>query len=318
MYHLLLEDQTSTWAIARTLTKEGVPTSRGAAQWQPMAVFRILTNPAYKGSYRYRHSEQEEISIPVPAIVDEATWQAAQAQLEENRLNSRRNNQRHQYLLRGLVRCPRCGGNYTGYVQHGSRGYRCGRANWTVSSTGHRCPPGSFPAQPVEEAVWEAVKEALRNPEVLAEEYRRRLELSGATSDLDFEGKRLNLALKQLKTQEDRITDAYVAEAMDLARYKKEMERLSTEHQGLEQRFQQIQHQAREEANNREALTQLDAFCSQVAQGLDNMTFEERQQFLRLVVEGVTVAEDRITVEAVMPSTSDGKLRNVRGEPVEP
>ncbi len=170
----------------------------------------------------------------------------------------------------------------------------------------------------MEEAVWEAVKEARQNPEVLAEEYRRRLELSGATSDLDFEGKRLNLALKQLKTQEDRVTDAYVAEAMDLARYKREMERLSTQRQGLEQQILQIQHQAREEANNREALTQLDAFCSRVAQGLDSMTFGERQQFLRLVVEGVTVAEGRIKVEAVIPSTSDGKLRNVRGELVEP
>ena len=111
---------------------------------------------------------------------------------------------------------------------------------------------------------------------MLAEEYRRRLESSGATSDLDFEEKRLNLGLKQLKTQEDRVTDVYVAEAMDLARYKREMERLSTQRQGLEQRFQQVQHQAREEANNREALTQLDTFCSRVAQGLDNMTFEER------------------------------------------
>lgn len=49
MYRLLLEDRLSTWAIARTLTQEGVATSRGAAQWQPMAVFRILTNPVYKG-----------------------------------------------------------------------------------------------------------------------------------------------------------------------------------------------------------------------------------------------------------------------------
>ncbi len=105
---------------------------------------------------------------------------------------------------------------------------------------------------------------------------------------------------------------------MDLARYKREMERLSTQRQCLEQRYQQVQHQAREEADNREALTQLDSFCSRVAQGLDNMTFEERQQFLRLVVEGFTVSEGRITVEAVIPSTSDGKLRNVRGELVEP
>ena len=58
IYRLLLDDQASSWAIARTLTNEGVCTSRGAAQWQPMAVFRILSNPAYKGAYRYRHSEQ--------------------------------------------------------------------------------------------------------------------------------------------------------------------------------------------------------------------------------------------------------------------
>ncbi len=151
MYRLLVEDRLSTWAIARKLTQEDIPTSKGATQWQPMAVSRILTNPAYKGSYRYRPSEHEEISIPVPPVVDEATWQMAQAQLVENALQSRRNNKRHHYLLRGLICCPRCGGSYTGYYQHGSRGYRCNRAHWTVSSTGRRCPPGAIPAQPVEQ-----------------------------------------------------------------------------------------------------------------------------------------------------------------------
>ena len=187
-----------------------------------------------------------------------------------------------------------------------------------MSSTGQRCSPGSIPAQSVEEAVWEAVKEALQNPTALAEEYNRRVETSGATSDLDYEIKGLNLALKQLKTQEDRVTDAYVAEAMDLARYKSEMERLSAQRQVLEKQIVGVQHQAQQEANHRQALTQLDEFCSRVGQGLDYMTFTERQQFLRLVVESVTVTEGRIMVEAVIPSTSGGKLRNVRGEPVEP
>jgi len=55
-----------------------------------------------------------------------------------------------------------------------------------------------------------------------------------------------------------------------------------------------------------------------VDQGLDYMTFEERQQFLRLVVESVTVAEGRIMVETVIPQLSDGNLRNARSELVEP
>ncbi len=66
MYRLLVEDQLSSWAIARKLTEERVPTSRGAAQWQPMAVIRILRNPVYRGFYRYRHSEHEEISYRCP------------------------------------------------------------------------------------------------------------------------------------------------------------------------------------------------------------------------------------------------------------
>ena len=102
--------------------------------------------------------------------MDETTWQAAQEQLESNRQYSRRNNQRHEYLLRGLIRCTRCGGNYSGYMQHGSRGYRCTRANWAVSSTGQRCAPGAIPAQPVEDAVWEAVKDAMQQPHLLAAE----------------------------------------------------------------------------------------------------------------------------------------------------
>ena len=99
MYRLLVNEQLSTRAIARRLTHEGVSTARGAAQWQPTAVSRMLTNPVYKGCYRYRQSGQEEILIPVPPIVDEPTWQAAQVQLTANSLYSSRNNRRHQYLL---------------------------------------------------------------------------------------------------------------------------------------------------------------------------------------------------------------------------
>lgn len=51
MYNLLVEDHLSTRAIARRLTDEGIPTARGANQWQPTAVDRILKNPVYKGQF---------------------------------------------------------------------------------------------------------------------------------------------------------------------------------------------------------------------------------------------------------------------------
>ncbi len=48
------------------------------------------------------------------------------------------------------------------------------------------------------------------------------------------------------------------------------------------------------------------------------MSFEERQRFLRLVVDGIVVEDGRIKVETILPPGNEGTLRNVRGEPVEP
>ena len=318
MYRLLLEDQASTWGIARTLTTDSVPTSKGALQWQPMAVLRILNNPAYKGSYRYRHSEHEQVYIPVPSIVDEATWQAAQTQLAENSRYSRRNNQRHQYLLRSLIRCPRCGGGYTGFAKGKYRGYRCARTNWTVSSTGQRCSPGTIPAGPLEDAVWKAVKGALQNPELLIEEYTRRIEDNGAHDGLKLESKRLTSALNKLKSQEERLTDAYLNEAMGLQLYKSKMDQLAAHRHDLERLSLEIKDQAEQEVNNRQGLERLNEFCHRVSRGLDNLSCDERQRFLRLVVDGIVVEDGCVKVDTIISSDHDGTLRNVRDEPVEP
>ncbi len=319
MYRWLVEEKLSTRAIARRLTEAGVPTSRGAVQWQPTAVFRIVTNPAYKGQYRYRHSQEEDISIPVPAIVTESTWDSAQHQLELNSQYSRRNNRRNQYLLRGLIRCPRCSGAYTGHSRGGYRGYRCNRAHWASSSTGKRCSPGAIPAQPVEDAVWEAVKEALERPELLVEEYERRLRDTGSADDSELEQRRVGLAQKRIKAREDRVTDAYLKEAMDLARYKSEMGKLRQEHEGLERIRREIERRQVVEEESRGALEHLTRFCDEISTGLDNLAFEEKQRLLRLVVENIAVDNGVARIDTVIPvSPQLGELRYVRGEPVEP
>jgi hypothetical protein len=47
------------------------------------------------------------------------------------------------------------------------------------------------------------------------------------------------------------------------------------------------------------------------------MSFEERQQLLRLVVERVCVEDGRVFVETILPTCDDDKLRTHRGELVE-
>lgn len=319
MYRLLVDEQLSTRAIARRLTHEGVSTARGAVQWQPTAVSRMLTNPVYKGSYRYRQSGQEEILIPVPSIVDEPTWQAAQVQLTANSLYSSRNNRRHRYLLRGLVRCPRCDGTYTGYTQRGYSAYRCNRVHWGSSSTGQKCSSGTIPASSLEKAVWSAVSGALQSPEILLDGHHNLLETSNSANALEHERKQVKLGLKQTQAQQDRITKAYVNEVMDLTRYKLEMDRIRARSKELEGISHDLDRRSDQERDSKSALRHLESFCHRVADGLDNMSFEERQQLLRLVVDRVTVEDGTARIDTVIPGPKDGgQLRTRRGELVEP
>ena len=89
-------------------------------------------------------------------------------------------------------------------------------------------------ADPIEESVWTALTDALRRPEVLVAEYQRRLEESSSKNALEAERKQVALAKRRIKVQEDRVTDAYVNKAMELDRYKVEMEKLRVKGKELE------------------------------------------------------------------------------------
>jgi len=326
MYRMLVEDRLSLRAIAVALTERGVETPRGAAQWYPTTISNILRNPVHKGRLRYQQTERviptrrvsedpynrrktgrrqrpedDHIEIPVPAIVDEGTWDRAQTQLAANAAKSPRNNKRYRYLLKGLIRCPRCGGTYSGAAARGDRRYRCVNNDPAVSSTGKHCPPGSFRADPVEQAVWESVADALKRPDLLAEQYQRSLVDVGARDTWDMELRQLDLGLKRVARQEDRLTDAYLNEAIDLDRYKAEMDGLKARRSGFERARAETEDRQRSAEDSEDALRDLEVFCRRVSEGLDALTFDERQQLLGLVVERITVDDDRVRIEAIIP-----------------
>ena len=345
MYRWLAEECLSLRAIARRLNADGTATPRGARAWRPTTVDRIVRNPVYKGTFYYQRAESvlparrmstdpyararktgrktrplgDWITIPVPSLVDDTLWERAQQQLTANGVFSRRNNHRHRYLLRGLIRCHYCGSTYSGQVQHERRYYRCTKKHTPMSSTEERCVTRSVRADPLEDAVSSAVTDALKRPEALVEEYRERLENASSSDGLETEQKQVSVALRRVQAQEDRITDAYINEAMNLDRYKGEMGKLQERRAQLQRTLREVELRAQQTADGVAALDQLEAFCTKVAEGLDALDFEERQQLLRLLVERVTLMPGRVRIETVIPlGPRPHKLRTRRGEPVEP
>nr|AJG38137.1 putative invertase [bacterium enrichment culture clone fosmid MGS-K1] len=300
MYRWLLEEQLSCRAMARRLVELEVPTQRGT-RWRPSTVNTLLHSEAYKGIFHYRSSKDEWVPIPVPAIVDEGTWEAAQRQLHQNALYARRNNKHYSYLLRGLIRCPRCGATCIGVYSNGRRNYRCNQLDYLSAKNGKRCGGGWVKADPVENAVWDAVTGALKRPEVLMEEYRRRIKDHEASDTLDSERKQIEIALKQVKKKQDRITDAYMNEALEIGDYKGKMDELRQRKSQLEAQLANLDKRATQQLQEKEALSHLQSFCETVSQGLDNLSFEEKQQLLRLVVERIVVNSGTVHIEAIIP-----------------
>ena len=84
---------------------------------------KILSNRAYLGEIRLRFRDGEEIVNPTAheAIIDRATWEAAQVRNPRPPRNGG-----PPALLAGLVRCGSCGGSMTPSADgYGSRQYRC-------------------------------------------------------------------------------------------------------------------------------------------------------------------------------------------------
>src|SRR5262249_2123212 len=133
-------------------TREGVPTSRGhqrtlsAAVWHPATVTSILHNTAYIGRLyegktqrlpsekdarkktRIRRMPRETwIPIDVPAIIEHEVFEAAQAQLQRNKLRAKRNRKYEYLLVGGRLRCGQCGSAMSPGNKYGVSYYLCGR-----------------------------------------------------------------------------------------------------------------------------------------------------------------------------------------------
>jgi len=113
--------------ICRRLYEDGIPSPTGKETWSIACLSKMLSNPTYKGHAFYNRHEalppkagrkstrnrlrppEEWIEIPVPAIVSEELFDAAQSVTRDHSYFSPRRTEPDTWLLRRLVVCGYCG-----------------------------------------------------------------------------------------------------------------------------------------------------------------------------------------------------------------
>ena len=324
-------DRCSIGEVCRRLKSEGVPTRTGKTTWDRSAVWGILKNPAYKGTAAFgktrsgpvkgpklrpqrgrpQHprrpisrvdtSSDHQICINVPAIVDEALFEAVQSQLQENRKRKRALARGDQYLLQGLVVCKRCG--YGCYGKPVSRAaakrparyayYRCTGSDAYRFGGQRLCWNKQVRTDVLDAAVWKDVRSLLSEPERIRTEHERRLK---AEPNSSRETDQVTKLINQVKRSISRLIDAYQEGFLQKAEFEPRISAARERLSRLEEERARKEEKESHESELRLVIGQLEEFSRQVSEGLREPDFATRRKIIRALVKQVELDEGEIGI----------------------
>ena len=345
VFKTFIEDRISINAIARELNEEGIATKTGAAHWCRTTVWGMLNNPAYagracfgktkpavrqkvtrklrlRGGYSPRSSRadvprEDWIEIPVPAVVDEASFTTAQEQLQRNRKSPSRVI-RDPSLLQGMMACRHCGYAYyrtsTRTTKRKIYYYRCLGSDRYRYPDGARCDNRPVRQDVLDEAVWQSVMELLRDPALIQGEIDRRLSEARDTEPDQCRREELRGDRARIEQQLKRLLDAYQEGLV-------EIDELRERRGGLNERLKSIEAdlQASETAAaDRDRYLMLaetaENFLGRLAESARTADMEQKRKVLKLLVQNILVGKETVTVKHCIPSS--GETVSGKGSPM--
>ena len=323
--------------IARALNDELVPspamgkrtfspTSGKSPRWNHSSIYRILSEPAYKGeqyAWRRRRSKEtghkEELRDPsewvrlpdgtTPAIVSPAIWEAAQRRLAANTGEATRN-QTRPYLLRGIIHCDACGRRMYSTPERNGFAYRCGSRD---SAAGF-CGGKRVPAERIEEWVWSQVTRILSDPSLIAAEVERQRS-AGPDSSIVAERETTARLVTKLDKQQERLVRKFAEADADSdfpwELVEQEIGRTEQERKAARALLAEIDATlVAQEA----AVVQLEAlhgYCDRVQANLATLDFAHKRYAVEALVERVVAnGSDSAgwTLHGSIPATADADV----------
>jgi site-specific DNA recombinase len=237
--------------------------------------------------------EAEWITIPVPALVDEGLFAAAQEQLRENRRRARIPLKGSRYLLQGLLVCACCGYAYYGRTNDARNAYyRCSASDAYRCGGTRLCSNRELRMDCLDQAVWGEVARLLQEPERLEQEYRQRLQPPEVTGEVGT----LEAQLSKLRRGGARLIDGYTDGLIEKEDFEARMTHLRARIEHLEGQAQQLRDLEHEERELRLLVGRFDRFAQQVREGLDQAEWTSRREIIRAVVKRVEIDREQMRV----------------------
>src|SRR5208283_1648747 len=242
LFRRYADDGASIAELTHWLTDQQVPTRTGKHRWDRSVVWGMLRNPAYAGRAVFGKTmvvheqpglnriarlqgrsvpkasrtvdlpREEWTEIPVPAIVDEDTFDRVARRLADNKRFAARNT-KVASLLQGLAACSCCG---YGYYRTSTRTtnkkiyyYRCLGSDDYRYENGRVCTNKPVRADRLDQLVWDHITGLLADPQLIGAEIDKRLDAARTTNPVVQQRKRLETALAKTSTGIAHMIEAF-------------------------------------------------------------------------------------------------------------
>jgi len=332
MFNWVAKEGLSERRVVRELYELKIP-SRKNSMWGGSSVHRVLTNSTYIGiTYWNKHKSVESgdsvakvgykkqnkdrrilrprdewIQIKLSdqlKIIDEKTFYAVQSQIKRNKWYAKRNNSRNFYLLTGLVWCGQCGYRCAGTPCHDKPYYRCTN-RLRMFPRPSKCKAGFTPAGKFDGIVWNAVVNAIQNPRLILEqvekfEEKQKSEPAQVEKEIGETEKRL----KNFAVEEERLFEAYRKQVIEIVQFEKEMGKVNAERNQLNLVLKNLKDKEIHQFRKKETIKSILEYCQFLRGKLYHFTPENKQNFLRLLLEKVIIENKKARILATIPFAS--------------
>jgi site-specific DNA recombinase len=337
MFYWHAYDGMSIRQIDKRLTREGYPTPKGGKCWAESTTHKILRRKDYLGTLDYNKSyevtvtspegvprkkkffrpESEWIPISIPPIIDLETFERSQARHGRNEQFSPRNLKEEHWLLRRLVRCERCGCKCACVADKRrpylpvANYYRCEKQEPVEGR--ERCRPNHIRSKPLDELVWEEVRRHLLEPELLLKAQTtlkdtQSLDESFITTQLNNTRKRLS----QIQAERRRLLDALQGGFITGAEFEARAPNVSIRIENLKADLKALEEESKNASAGKQLLTRMTDFTKTITDRLDSMTFQEKQELVRTVLDEVVINRNTVKLlfKIPLPKTKKPDFRN--------
>ena len=317
--------------ICEQMTRDNAPLRNPGSRWHKAYVSALLRNEVYKGTWWYGKArwvvteggetvypqpEDAWIGVPFPPLVDEETWDRAQA-IKKQRTQRSSHNTKTFYLLQHMVGCAECGRLFACrssnriYVKRNGKVYPQDRV---TPQRHYHCygmlrerlgcrKPAMIRADRLEELVWSQVKGMIQNPELIA----AGIESLDNQDDggLAEQTERAERDLRKVHVEEERAIRLYVSGKITEDQLDHQRRFITERLEAARAHLDDLRAKEAMASEKRLLMENLVQWSAKFGEGLDEMPYKKRRDVLRLLVDQILIDRDNNVNITLGISTED-------------